>query len=178
MSDTVISVPLSVEGLDEAIKQIEAYKLKLHDKCERLARLIAERVAWSAAQGFSGAIADDIFKPPGERPSPDVSVSIDDQGMVQVVMADGSDAVFIEFGAGVYYNGTAGSSPHPMGEENGFLIGEYDKGQGKKKTWALPGSTKLQPILTHGTPAAMPMYHGLQDALAVITDLAMEVFSE
>lgn len=172
-----ITVRLNEQSIDEAIAQLDEYVQSLKLKCQRLAQLVAERIAWSASQGFSSAIADDIFTT-GDRPTADVSVSVEDNGNLQLVIASGADAVFVEFGAGVYYNGAAGSSPHPKGAENGFLIGEYGKGKGKKNVWALPGSTKLNPILTHGTPAAMPMYHGLQDALNVITDLAQEVFAQ
>ena len=171
---TKITVPFSVEGLSDAIKQIEAYKLRLRQKTVRLGQLIAERVAWSASQGFSGAIAGDVVG--GERPSPDVTVEIEDNGNTQIVIASGSDAVFVEFGAGVYYNGAAGTSPHPKGNEFGFLIGEYGKGQGAKRAWGYYEDGEVK--ITHGTPAAMPMYHGLQDAIRVMYDLAREVFSE
>lgn len=40
--------------------------------------------------------------------------------------------LFIEFGAGIHYNGSAGSSPHPKGNEFGYTIGSYGKGLGKK----------------------------------------------
>ena len=175
-----IKVPFTVEGLDEAIKQIDAYKQSLNAKCQRLAQLIAERVAWSASQGFSGSIADDIVKPPGERPTPNVTVSIDDRGTIQVVMAEGKDAVFVEFGAGVHYNGgkgMIGRSPNPLVEKNGlpFTIGSYDKGNGRKEAWGWIEDETL--YVSRGTPAAMPMYHGVQEARAVILDLAREVFS-
>ena len=171
-----ITMRLNSESIDDVIKQLDEYAQRLNVKAQELASLVAERIAWSASQGFSTAIADDIFTT-GDRPSPDVSVSVEDNGNIQLVIASGSDAVFVEFGAGVYYNGAAGTSPHPDGAENGFLIGEYGKGKGKKNVWALPGSTKLNPILTHGTPAAMPMYHGVEEALRVIVDLAQEVFA-
>lgn len=132
-------------------------------------------IRWSAESGFSTALTTDIIT--GAEPPPaDVQVTVENDGDVTVVIASGEEAVFIEFGAGVYYNGGAGTSPHPKGEENGFLIGEYGKGQGKKNVWALPGSSHEYPILTHGTPAAMPMYHGVQEVLTILVDLAKEVF--
>ena len=173
--DKTITVELGVKSINAAIKQMTTYINRIKSKTAELGEMIAERVAWSASQGFSTAIADDIFTG-GDRPTGDVTVSIEQNGNVCVVIADGSDAVFIEFGAGVYYNGAAGTSPHPKGAENGFLIGEYGKGQGKRRVWALPESTTENPILTHGTPAAMPMYRGVQDAISVIGELAGEVF--
>lgn len=171
----VIRFSLSAESIDKAIGELTTYIESIKAKTDRLRELIAERIAWSAAEGFSTAVADDIFTG-GERPTGNVSVNVGNNGDLSVVIADGSDAVFIEFGAGVYYNGSAGSSPHPKGAENGFLIGEYGKGQGKRNVWALPGSVRGNPILTHGTPAAMPMYHGVQAAIEAIDELAREVF--
>lgn len=174
MSKT-ISFSLSANSIQSAINELTSYIHSLKEKTKRLQELIAENIRWNAQEGFSGAIADDIYRG-GESPAPDVTVTVEEDGDVTVIIASGSDAVFIEFGAGVYHNGAAGSSPHPKGAENGFLIGEYGKGMGKRNTWALPGSTKDNPILTHGTPAAMPMYRGLQTALDSIAELAQEVF--
>ena len=170
-----IKFSLSEESINQAIVELDQYAQSIEGKAARLRQLVAERIAWSAAEGFSNAIADDIFVG-GDRSHGDVTVDVHENGDISIVMASGKDAVFIEFGAGVYYNGSAGNSPHPRGAKNGFLIGEYGKGQGKRNVWALPGSTKDAPILTHGAPAAMPMYRGAREALAVIRELAEEVF--
>lgn len=175
MGNKRIRFSLSGSSIGKAIDELKAYEQSVHDKTRRLQELIAERVAWSASQGFSTSIASDIFTG-GEATHGNVTVQVENNGNVSVVFASGDEAVFIEFGAGVYYNGAAGSSPHPKGAEFGFLIGEYGKKQGRKNVWALPGSTRDNPILTHGTPAAMPMYRGAQEARSVIMELAREVF--
>ena len=175
MSTKTISFSLSAGSIQAAMNELTEYTNSLKEKTRRLRELIAENIRWNAQEGFSGAIADDIFRG-GEATAPDVTVTLEGDGDVTVIIASGADAVFVEFGAGVYHNGAVGSSPHPKGAENGFLIGEYGKGMGKRNTWALPGSTKDNPILTHGTPAAMPMYRGLQTALDSIAELAREVF--
>lgn len=174
MSKT-ISFSLSTSSIQSAMDELTSYIDGLKSKAKRLQELVAENIRWCAEEGFSSAVADDIYMG-GTPPAPDVTVTVEENGDVTVIIASGADAVFIEFGAGVYHNGAAGSSPHPKGAENGFLIGEYGKGLGKRNTWALPGSTKDNPILTHGTPAAMPMYRGVQDVVAAIADLAREVF--
>lgn len=170
-----ITMSLDPSSIGKAILELQTYQAGLKAKADKLRELIAERIAWRAQSGFNTAVADDIFVG-GSPVYANVTVTISTSGDVTVVMADGDDAVFIEFGAGVFYNGAVGSSPHPWGNDNGFLIGEYGKGQGKRNVWALPGSTNLNPVLTHGTPAAMPMYHGVQDAIAVIQSLARTVF--
>ena len=132
-------------------------------------------IRWTADAGFSTALADDIYVG-GTPVYSNVSVSISTSGDVTVVMADGDHAIFIEFGAGAYYNGAAKDSPHPLGKQLGFTIGEYGKGRGKQQAWDLPGSNLKQPKLSHGTPAAMPMYHGVQDAVAQLESIAKKVF--
>lgn len=171
-----IRMTLAPDSIDKAIAQLQAYMDSLDSKAEKLRQRIAEQIQWSAQSGFSTALSSDIYTG-GTPPPPDVNVSIQDDGDVTVVIAEGEDAVFIEFGAGVYHNGAVGASPHPDGADAGFTIGSYGKGQGKYNSWALPGSTAGAFIRTHGTPAAMPMYYGVQDALRVLTDLAKEVFN-
>ena len=174
MSKT-ISFSLITSSIQSAINELTSYIDGLKAKSQRLRELVAENIRWCAEEGFSSAVADDIYVG-GTPPAPDVTVTVEDDGDVTVIIASGADAVFIEFGAGVYHNGAEGSSPHPWGSEHGFLIGEYGKGMGKRYTWALPGSTKGNPILTHGTPAAMPMYRGVEDVVQAIADFAREVF--
>ena len=183
--------PLNARSVDDAIKKIEEYQKDLDDKLRRFRQLIAERIRWSAESGFSSAITSDIFMG-GTPPPNNVTVTVDERDDMTVVIANGEQAVFIEFGAGVYYNGgkgMIGSSPHQWGAENQFTIGTYGKGYGSKNAWALPkemwqetaldkdGNTKLVPMLTRGTPAAMPMFHGVEEAERVIGDLAREVFA-
>lgn len=175
-----LEATLSSKSLQKLIDELEAYRKSLDHKADVLRQRVAEMIRWSAEAGFSTALTTDIFT--GAEPPPsDVQVNVEDDGDVTLVIASGEEAVFIEFGAGIYYNGgegMIGKSPHEWGEEKGFLIGEYGKGHGKKNVWALPGSTHDNPILTHGTPAAMPMYHGVQEVLTILEDLAKEVFNE
>ena len=173
----ILEATLNPKSIQKLIDDLEEYSKSLDHKAQVLRERVAEMIRWSAEAGFSVALTSDIFT--GVEPPPaDVTVNVEDDGEVTLVIASGEEAVFIEFGAGVYYNGAAGTSPHPKGEENGFLIGEYGKGQGKRNVWALPGSSHDYPILTHGTPAAMPMYHGVQEVLTILVDLAKEVFNE
>lgn len=168
-----ISFTLDTKSIDRAIRDVEKYRDELPQKLARLREMIAERVAWSASRGFSTALVADVVK--GSAPPSDVQVTVEHKDRVSVVFAEGEQAVFIEYGAGVYNNGAAGSSPHPWGAEFGYFIGGYGQGKGKRKAWGYyDGSGNA--VITHGTPAAMPMYHGLQDAIRVIDDLIGEVF--
>lgn len=97
-------------------------------KTELLRKKVAEQIETLAQNGFNGAIVDDLTEDSGGARRAEVQVSIDERENVSVVIAAGEDAVWVEFGAGVYHNGSAGSSPHPKGSELGFTIGGYGKG--------------------------------------------------
>ena len=170
----VLTMELSRKSIEAVIKQIDAYKNSLDQKCATLAQRVANRISWNAQTGFATALADDIVGAP--KPS-NVSVTVEDNGNVQFVVASGSDVAFIEFGAGIHYNGSAGNSPNPWGANLGFTIGSYGQGKGgRSHAWGFFDADGNLHI-SHGTPAAMPMYHGVQEAVQVLFDLAREVFS-
>lgn len=172
MAKKVIRFSLDHRSIDKAMREIKQYQAEIKRKTETLRERVATLIAWKASQGFSSALADDIMQ--GEKRFGSVDVQIDERDNLTVVLASGEDAVFIEFGAGVYYNGSAGSSPHPKGGELGLTIGSYGKGNGSKNVWGFYEDGELK--LTHGTPAAMPMYRAVKEVCADITSIAKEVF--
>lgn len=177
MATTVIPVVLDIASIDGAIREIERYKQDFIRKCEELRRRVGERIQWSASRGFSSAIVSDVFY--GAPPANDVQVTVSDSGDLTVVIADGKEAVFIEFGAGVFHNGGVGmigQSPHPWGGQgNNYFIGMYGKGHGAENRWYYRDSGGNK-VGTRGTPAAMPMYRGMQEAINAIESIVREVF--
>lgn len=87
----------------------------------------------------------------------------------------GKDVLFVEYGAGVYYNGSVGQSPHPKGAENGFLIGSYGEGHGKQKTWYYKNDNG-EVVKSHGTKATMPLYFAKNQIIQDFVRIAREVF--
>ena len=174
MGKKVIRISLSEKDIDRAIKELEQYKREIIRKTELLRTKIAERIANLAQSGFNGAVVDDLTEESGGARTAEVQVSIDERENVSVVIAAGEDAVWAEFGAGVYHNGSVGSSPHPEGSKLGFTIGGYGKGMGKRQTWGFYEDGELR--LTHGTPAVMPMYNALKSFCDEIADIAKEVW--
>ena len=102
-------------------------------------------------------------------------MSVSERGDISVIVADGEDAVWVEFGAGVYHNGSAGSSPNPYGAQLGFTIGSYGKGYGKANAWGYYDENNNL-VLTRGTPASMPMYRAAQAVAKQSLKIAREVF--
>ena len=173
MGNKVISVSLSESGIEKAIQELLAYKQEIIRKTELLRQKVAARLGDEARSGFNGAIVDDLTGKNSQRLA-DVNVSVDNRDNVSVVVAEGEDAVWVEFGAGVYHNGSVGSSPHPKGAELGFTIGGYGKGNGKKEIWGFYEDGELR--LTHGTPARMPMSQAMNTIINDIVSIAREVF--
>lgn len=173
MGKKVITFKLSEHDIDRAIKELADYKQEILKKTELLRQKVAERLADEARQGFNGAVVDDLVK--GGTRYGQVDVSIDERGNVTAVVAIGEDAVWIEFGAGVYHNGSPGSSPHPHGAELGMTIGGFGKGNGKKEVWGFYEEGELK--LSRGTPAKMPMARAITTVCNEISEIAKEVFT-
>lgn len=173
MSKRIIRFGLSESEIDRVINELENYKQDVIQKADIFREKLAERMANEARLGFSGAVVDDLIN--GGKKLAQVKVTIDVRGNVTVVMASGEDAIWVEFGTGVYHNGTAGSSPHPRGAELGLTIGGYGKGYGKKVVWGYYEDGELK--LTRGTPATMPMERAFLSVCNEISEIAREVFA-
>lgn len=166
-----ITLRLNEASIAAAIKEIESYKNDLPKKAEKIRLEVADRLAKLCEVGFNGAGYDDILNE-GMK-VPDVTVTTKTDGNITLVIASGKEAVFVEFGAGVYYNPT--SAPHP-GRGQGIVgIGEYGHGYGKRKIWGYyDESGDLH--LTHGTPASMPMYYAANEVAKMVPEIARKVF--
>ena len=173
MSKKVISIGLSTRDINRAIKEIEQYKTELKDKLEECRRRIADAIASDAQNNFNNAGVNDL--PQGGMRSASVTVRVDEKGSMSVIVADGEDAVWCEFGAGVYHNGAVGSSPNPYGADLGLTIGSYGKGYGKAKAWGYYDENGAL-VITRGTPASMPMYSAVQSVIKHAIEIAREVF--
>lgn len=179
MSKKIISFDLSARSIDRAIKELAQFKEDFQKKCEELLRRIAERLAEEAQNGFSGAIVDDLTEKSGSPRKASVNVHTENRGDYFAIVADGTDAVWVEFGAGVYHNGSVGSSPNPLatnatGVPNPpIAIGTFGK-NGRKQTWGFYEDGELK--ITRGTPAAMPMYNAVQTVSREVLEIAREVF--
>lgn len=174
MAKKKISFGLSESEIDRAIKELREYRLEIEKKTDRLRQRIAEEIANTADVGFGSAVVNDLLRGGAKQAS--VEVTVNERDNVSVVIADGTDAILVEFGAGVYFNGSKGSSPHPKGQELGFTIGSYGKGRGSRRVWGYRDESG-QLNLTHGTPAAMPLYSAVQTVCDRITEIAREVFA-
>ena len=83
----------------------------------------------------------------------------------------GKDIVFVEFGAGVYYN--PNGNGNPLGEMVSFSteIGSYGKGQGLNQYWFVAHN-----LISCGTPAYMPIYRAILAVKPEIPTIVRQVF--
>lgn len=173
MGKRKITVELTESGIDKAIKELEEYKKDIKRKTALLQDRIAKRIEEEADKGFASAVVDDLVR--GGYQKPDVTVNYTTKGDISVVVAQGEDAVWVEFGAGVYHNGNLGSSPHPRGSELGMTIGGYGQGKGKQKSWGFKDTDGTLHV-TRGTPAQMPLEKAVLSVLDELPQMAKEVF--
>lgn len=167
-----ITFSLSAADIDRAIKELADYKREFLKKVALLREKVAERLADEAKNGFAGAVVDDLVR--GGQRYAQVDVSVDNRENITVVVTSGEDAVWVEFGAGVYHNGSPGNSPHPHGAELGMTIGGFGEGKGKREVWGFYEAGELR--LTRGTPARMPMARAVIAVCNEISQIAKEVF--
>lgn len=174
MAKRKIKFGLSDVEIEKAIEELRDYQREIKRKTEKLRNRIAEEIASSAKDGFGAALVNDLLN--GGARSASVDVTVEDRGGITIILASGEDAVWAEFGAGVYYNGSPGQSPHPKGQELGLTIGSYGKGMGTRKIWGYYDENGGL-ALTHGTPASMPMYRAAQTVCSRISEIIREVFA-
>jgi len=174
MSRTITIDIFNPASIDAAVKEIRDYADWVKRKTDELRERVAYFIAKDASAVFNTAVADDLIGEGAVIGS--VNVVVEDNGNMTLVIANGEDAVFMEFGAGVYYNGGVGSSPNPLGAALGYTIGSYGKGNGAKAVWGFKGDDGAL-HLTHGVPASMPLYRALQSVVNDIEQIAREVFS-
>lgn len=173
MSKKTIRFGLGVTGINRAIREVNKFKQDFRNKVDTYRKRIAEELAVQASLNFGNAVVDDVIH--GSPRRPDVAVTVSERGSISVVVAEGEDAVWCEFGAGVYHNGSVGSSPNPYGNDLGFTIGSYGKGYGKKQAWGYYDENG-DLVITRGTPASMPLYNAAQEVMRKAIEIAKEVF--
>ena len=181
MSKMVIKMSLDPEDIDRAIEEIKGFKQDFLKKVDKFRLRVAEEIATNAQALFNTSTIEDVIGGDENRATPrnaKVDVSVKDSGNISVVVANGKDAIWCEFGAGVYHNGSAGNSPNPWGGELGYVIGGYGKGNGTRSAWGfyVDPDSKTGLTITRGTPATMPLYRSAEKVTGMVTRIAKEVF--
>lgn len=165
--------PLSVDGINRLVNDLDNYKKQLLTKAEQLLNELSKRGIRTAKERIQGTIGDS-----DKHVKVEVSdISYVGNNVIFTITAEGEDILFIEFGAGVFYNGgVVGKSPHPWGEEMGYVIGKYPKGRkgyslGRFMSWTTPSGK-----ISMGTKASMPMLGAMETMYRDVDDACKKVF--
>lgn len=176
MSKKTISFFLSAKSINQAIKELQNYQRELPRKVDYLMERLAVIGGHEASVRFTQAIYDGLN---------DSSVSVERIENGWAIVAKGDAVCFIEFGSGVYHNP---SEPYPNPRPEGVVgIGEYGQKKGQRQTWGYYGepgtngnvvttNSGKEVVLTHGNPAAMPMWYASEEIRREVEAVAQEVF--
>jgi hypothetical protein len=155
---------VSSSSIRDAINELKSYRDSLDAKTDKLLEELAHIGVKEASIRFTTAMYDGVN---------DSSVSLEPIKNGYCIKAEGKAVAFIEFGAGVYHNP---SEPYPNARPSGIVgIGEYGKGRGKRQAWGFRNEND-ELVITHGNPAAMPMWYASEEMRDAIKAKFLEVF--
>ena len=164
MAKKIIKMSLSASSIDNAIKELKAFRDSIEIKKLSLLKGLGEIGVQEASVRFTTAIYDGVN---------DSSVTLEPISGGYCIKAEGKAVAFIEFGAGVYHNP---GEPYPNPRPSGIVgIGEYGKGRGKRQAWGFKDDSG-ELVITHGNPAAMPMWYASEEMRSAIVKLFKEEF--
>ena len=102
-----------------------------------------------------------------------------EDGWQATITMSGSQAIFIEFGAGVILNTSVNNSLHPWGNELGYTIGSYTNppvnATSPNGWWYTDKWGQSQH--TYGTPTFAPLYNSSLEMISAIREIAERVFN-
>ena len=155
---------LSASSIRDAITELKSYRDSIDAKMDQLLEKLAYIGVKEASVRFTTAIYDGVN---------DSSVTLESTQDGYCIKAEGRAVAFIEFGAGVYHNP---GEPYPNPRPAGIVgIGEYGKGLGKRQAWGYKDESG-ELVITHGNPAAMPMWYASEEMRNAIVKTFKEVF--
>lgn len=163
--------PLSLVSIEQAIKDITAYRTKLKRLEEELPKALAEFGATYAQAAYDTNIHNVYWD--GKSDHTNIKVTAEPTEKGWRVLAEGDEVCFVEFGAGVFFNADGGGMfERPEGVVG---IGEYGAGNGKNDVWAF-GSGKSRKV-TYGTPASNTLYFTAREIEDRIVETARRILT-
>ena len=171
-----ITISLSISSVENALKELEDYRLRLI----RASSLFVEKLAQIGVKAMDEAIASAPASPLASKEhSTEITlVERDNQHVVYSLSLSGANILFIEFGAGVFYNDQAlHSSVHPQGVELGYTIGDYGRGQGARNAWSYRDASG-QWQTTTGQRASCAIPKAMSEMVDKVLQTAREAWAE
>lgn len=169
---------LSKSSVQKAIDELNAYQKDINRKLELFVTRLSDVGFKVIETQVAKAEQKDVD---GTRSGTDtthethVTVTQTPYGFKSTLVLEGDQVLFIEYGAGVHYNGAVGESPHPDGASLGYTIGSYGDHHGKQDTWYFKDEDG-QIVRTYGTKATMPMHYAKNKIVSEYMRVARGVF--
>lgn len=171
MAKRKLTVRLNKDSIGMLVRYLEQYSLNLPTKCEEFVRKLGEAGIKVVNAEFAKTNASDY----DTTHSTELRLSSFGAITQGTLIVEGEQVLFIEFGAGVHYNGAVGQSPHPKGREFGYTIGSYGKGKGRQDSWSYEADSG-EWVRTYGVRAQMPVWKAAQEMMNLVKSTAKEVF--
>ena len=157
-------------SVDKAIEEVKAIKKEWRRKAKDAEKLIAEELANLINQNLMNvAIADDLINVK-EHQEVHTAPGVEARARGNTVTVYGKNAVFIEFGAGIYHNGGV-DNPLSKAVQFDTSIGSYGKGHGNEPYWFVAHN-----LISRGTPAYMPINNAIEQIVPMIPTIVRQVF--
>lgn len=170
---TITINPFSLTSIEKAQAQLEKFKTKVKRLETELPKALAELGATVAKANFASAPYDILLS--GSWSVPNISVTAEPMENGWRVLASGAEVCFVEFGAGVWFNG--GGETYLGKRPDGVVgIGEYGSGHGKQDVWVFgSGENKT---FTNGTPASNAMYYTAEEMKRLVVEEARRILND
>lgn len=169
----VIKMKLDPDDIGRAIKELKDYQDSLMNK-------VSDFIDALVAEGFNVAKAR-LASTRGDSTDAVVdSFFITDTGELKkaIIVLDGDDCLFIEFGAGIMYNT---GQQHPLAGEFGYGPGTYPSEHPPNRAinpgrWIYGHNDDGTPLWSIGTEASMPIFGAAEHMRKIISTKAREIF--
>lgn len=163
---------LSAKSLRDAAKKVDKFQVDFTVKNKEYVRALTKAGIDEARKHLW---ADDDYDPPDfVTDAPYVRMGHREGLMTSTIAIEGEDVAFVEFGAGIHYNGHPNSSPNDYGVKLGYTIGSYGMHQGLQDQWFYREGGEWKK--SQGTEAAMPLFHASETIKNECKNIAKDVF--
>lgn len=164
------TVNLDISELSKLSNILDDYIKKAESNQNKLVKEICDTIKEKAKSGYNASWVDGY-----PAYAPVVSDTVANKGWVEAY----GDAVWVEFGAGIHYNGgKVGAMPNPYAKQLGWSIGNYGHKLGRFHTWHYRAPETGEWVPTHGTRATKPLYNAVSDVKKNIKSMANDIWKE
>ena len=168
----VIRCKLDPDSIEKAIKELSDYRYELLKKVDLLMDALLQDGLIESTNRLASTIGDSHDAVTGKE------IILDEEDkIVATIFLYGPDALFIEFGAGIYYNN---GNAHPEAAVNGYGVGTYPSEHPPNRAinpgyWWYKGDDGAR-HLSLGTKASMPIYYASETIRNNAVKRAVEIF--